>query len=75
MKNYQIAELFLFAMIEDNSKHKFENLQPIAFLKKFNKMVDDDGKYPLHSKSKQLKVFPLTRFPLPHFYAKMEGIF
>lgn len=34
-------------MSEQNVKYKFENLQPINFLKRFNKMVDDDDKNPV----------------------------
>lgn len=62
-------------MAEENIKYKFENLQPINFLKRFNKMVDDDQKNPVTTRDKELKVFPLTKFPLPEFYKKMEGIF
>lgn len=52
-------------MKEDNIKFKFENLQPINFLKRFNKMVDDDMKYSSKEYKKELKVFPLSKFPLP----------
>ena len=38
-------------------------------------MVEDDCKYPLKTLSKQLKIFELSKFPLPKFYEKMEGIF
>lgn len=62
-------------MNEESSKYKFDNLQPINFLKKFNKMVEDDHKNPIKTLSKELKVFELSRFPLPKFYEKMEGIF
>ena len=62
-------------MSEENIKYKFENLQPINFLKRFNKMIEDDEKKPVKSNRKELKVFPLTKFPLPEFYKNMEGIF
>lgn len=34
-------------MNEDLNKYKFDNLQPITFLRKFNKMVDEDKKNPI----------------------------
>lgn len=34
-------------MGEEPGKYKFDNLQPITFLKKFNKMADEDQKHPL----------------------------
>lgn len=34
-------------MTEEQNKYKFDNLQPIAFLRKFNKMADEDQKQPL----------------------------
>ena len=39
-------------MSEENIKYKFENLQPINFLKRFNKMVEDDEKKPVRNTRK-----------------------
>ena len=44
-------------MSEESLKYKFDNLQPINFLKKFNKMIEDDQKNPIKPLSKELKVF------------------
>jgi hypothetical protein len=34
-------------MSEEQNKYKFDNLQPITFLRKFNKMIEEDQKIPL----------------------------
>ncbi len=34
-------------MSEEQNKYKFDNLQPITFLRKFNKMIEEDVKHPL----------------------------
>lgn len=62
-------------MGEEQNKYKFDNLQPITFLRKFNKMIEEDVKHPLRPNKNELKVISLSKFPLPSFYEKMEGIF
>lgn len=37
---------------EEVQKYKFDNLQPISFLNKFNKMVEEDTKNPMKPQPK-----------------------
>ena len=59
----------------DHNNFKFDNLQPITYLQKFNKMVEQDIKNPLKLKKNELRIASLSKFPLPEVYRKMEGIF
>lgn len=38
-------------------------------------MVEDDLKHPMPVQDNELKIVHLSKFPLPVFYSKMEGIF
>lgn len=50
-------------------------MEPLAFLRKFNKMIEEDERYTTSQPAKEQRIFGLTKFPLPKFYYNMEGIF
>lgn len=63
-------------MLKQEPKFSFKNLQPVAYLKNFNKMVEYNTKNPPKSSPRhELKTVSLSKFPLPHYYQDMEGIF
>ena len=61
--------------MHNSNQFNFQNLEPLNYLKTFNKMVDYEDQNPLKKpKAGQLGVKSLSKFPLPKFYYNMEGI-
>lgn len=60
----------------NHRQFSFKNLEPINYLSTFNKMLEYYAKNPpVDFNEKDLKLVALSKFPLPEFYEKMEGIF
>lgn len=50
----------------EEAKFKFRNLEPVNYLKTFNKMAEySNSKFDMKSRPNQLKTFPFSAFPLP----------
>ena len=69
--------IFLFTMSnQQEAKFIFKNLEPIHYLKTFNRMIEHQTRSQNNEPSKRvLKIVSLTKFPLPKDYEHMEGIF
>lgn len=63
-------------MLGPDHRYSFKNLEPVNYLKTFNRMIDHQRRVNDHNHSpRKPRLVPLSRFPIPKNYEKMEGVF
>ena len=57
-------------------RYSFKNLEPVNYLKTFNRMIEHQRRINDQNHSpRKPRLIPLSRFPIPKDYEQMEGVF